>query len=325
MSQVSSSSLPEPAVHLRGVNKRFGATAAVVNLDLSVPRGALVGLLGPNGAGKSTAIRMIMSLIRQDSGELRVLGGDALDMKDRIGYLPEERGVYRRMRVGEFLMYLGRLKGLPRQGLASLVEKWLERIELPGVFRSRCQELSKGMQQKVQFIGAVLHEPDLIVLDEPFSGLDPVNARVLISVVQELHREGRTIFLSTHQMSQAEQLCQQVILINRGEKILDSTIREVTQRFSPRAIEVEPLTSLPATHDVLAAIDGVESTHASDDGHSLTLNIDSTHDLHVVMNRAVALVPCRRIEITRVSLDDVFVRLVTEHGGHARQPARGAA
>lgn len=325
MSQVSSSSLPEPAVHLRGVNKRFGATAAVVNLDLCVPRGALVGLLGPNGAGKSTAIRMIMSLIRQDSGELRVLGGDALDMKDRIGYLPEERGVYRRMRVGEFLMYLGRLKGLPRQGLANCVERWLERIELPGVFRSRCQELSKGMQQKVQFIGAVLHEPDLIVLDEPFSGLDPLNARVLISVVQELHREGRTIFLSTHQMSQAEQLCQQVILINRGEKILDSTIREVTQRFSPWAIEVEPLASLPATHDVLAAIDGVESTHASDDGHSLTLNIDSTHDLQVVMNRAVALVPCRRIEITRVSLDDVFVRLVTEHGGHARQPARGAA
>lgn len=325
MSRVIPSSIAEPAVLLRGVNKRFGAVAAVANLDLSVQRGALVGLLGPNGAGKSTAIRMIMSLIRQDSGELRVLGGDALDMKDRIGYLPEERGVYRRMRVGEFLIYLGRLKGLPRQGLANRVERWLERIELPGVFRSRCQELSKGMQQKVQFIGAMLHDPDLIVLDEPFSGLDPVNARVLISVVQELHREGRTIFLSTHQMSQAEQLCQQVILINRGEKILDSTIREVTARFSPRAIEVEPIASLSKAHELLATIDGVETTHVSDDGHSLTMNIGLAYDLQAVMNCAIALVPCRRIEITRVSLDDVFVRLVTEHGGHARQPARGAS
>ena len=203
------------AVSLRGVGKRFGAVDAVRRLDLEVGRGQLVGLLGPNGAGKSTAIRMVMSLIRPDQGELQVLGGDALDMKDRIGYLPEERGVYRRMRVGEFLIYMGRLKGLPQLGLAKRVEQWLERIELPGVFRSRCQELSKGMQQKVQFISAVLHEPDLIVLDEPFSGLDPVNARVLIDAVRELHAQGRTIFLSTHQMAQAEQLCQRVVLINR--------------------------------------------------------------------------------------------------------------
>ncbi|MDA0214102.1 MAG: ATP-binding cassette domain-containing protein [Planctomycetota bacterium] len=325
MNPTITNSKNEPAVILRGVAKRFGAVQAVRHLDLEVERGSLVGLLGPNGAGKSTAIRMIMSLIRQDSGELRVLGGDALDVKDRIGYLPEERGLYRRMRVGEFLFYLGRLKGLPRQGLNSRVESWLERIELPGVFRSRCQELSKGMQQKVQFIGAVLHEPDLIVLDEPFSGLDPVNARVLISVVQDLHREGRTIFLSTHQMAQAEQLCERVVLINRGEKILDSTTQEVTQRFSPRAVEIEPLAGIHAARSALEAIPGIESVQTAEDGRTAVMLVNDQTDLHAVMSLALAAVPCRRIEIARVSLDDVFVRLVTEHGGHARQPVRGAA
>ena len=324
MNPIITNSTNEPAVILRSVAKRFGSVQAVRELDLEVARGALVGLLGPNGAGKSTAIRMIMSLIRQDSGELRVLGGDALDAKDRIGYLPEERGLYRRMRVGEFLIYLGRLKGLPKQGLSARVESWLERIELPGVFRSRCQELSKGMQQKVQFIGAVLHEPDLIVLDEPFSGLDPVNARILISTVQDLHRQGRTIFLSTHQMAQAEQLCERVVLINRGEKILDSTTREVTQRFSPRAVEIEPLAGIHAARSALEAIPGIESVKAAEDGRTAVLLVNERTDPHAVMSLALAAVPCRRIEIARVSLDDVFVRLVTEHGGHARQPVRGA-
>ena len=315
----------DQAVVLRGVVKRFGSVDAVKSLDITVDRGSLVGLLGTNGAGKSTAIRMIMSLIRPDSGELRVLGGDALDAKDRIGYLPEERGVYRRMRVGEFLMYLGRLKGLPRQGLLALVESWLERIELPGVLRSRCQELSKGMQQKVQFIGAVLHAPDLIVLDEPFSGLDPVNARVLIGAVKDLHEEGRTIFLSTHQMTQAEQLCERVILINRGEKILDSTTREVTDRFSPRAIEIEPVGSAAAAKIALAAVTGVGSVTLSDDQRCVTLTVDETEDLQRVMTLALQQVPARRVEISRVSLDDVFVRLVTEHGGHARAPVGASA
>lgn len=325
MNAITTNATSEPAVILRGVGKRFGAVEAVRDLDLSVARGALVGLLGPNGAGKSTAIRMMMSLIRPDRGELRVLGGDALDAKDRIGYLPEERGLYRRMRVGEFLVYLGRLKGLPRQGLTARVEGWLERIELPGVFRSRCQELSKGMQQKVQFIGAVLHEPDLIVLDEPFSGLDPVNARILISTVQDLHRQGRTIFLSTHQMAQAEQLCERVILINRGEKILDASTRDVTEQFSPRAVEIEPLAGVDAARTLLASIKGIESVRTAEDGRTVILTVNDMMDPHEVMALALAAVPCRRIEIARVSLDDVFVRLVTEHGGHARQPLQGAA
>lgn len=314
----------ESAIQLRGVRKRFGTVDAVGGLDLDVPRGSLIGLLGPNGAGKSTAIRMIMSLIRPDSGTIRVLGGDALDMKDHIGYLPEERGVYRRMRVGEFLQFMGQLKGLPNVGLKSRVEGWLERIELPGVFRARCQELSKGMQQKVQFLAAVLHDPDLIVLDEPFSGLDPVNARILISTVQELHRAGHTIVLSTHQMAQAEQLCERVVLINRGEKILDAVTRDVTAQHSPRAIILEPLSDAANATATLTGITGVDAIQSSADGTTLTLAISQSADPRRVMIEALAQVSARRIEIARVSLDEVFVRLVTEHGGHARQPSRGA-
>jgi ABC-2 type transport system ATP-binding protein len=310
------------AVRLRGVRKRFGSLEAVKSLDLEIERGSLVGLLGPNGAGKSTAIRMIMSLIRPDEGELAVLGGDALDMKDRIGYLPEERGLYRRMRVGEFLVYIGRLKGLPAQGLALRAAQWLERIELPGVFKSRCQELSKGMQQKVQFIAAVLHDPDLIVLDEPFSGLDPVNARVLLDIVKELQSQGRTILLSTHQMAQAEQLCSRVVLINRGEKILDGATAQVLESHAPHAVEVEPLHgSREASR--LAQIPGIARVTGAVDARALVLELVDGTDVREVMAHAIAAVPCRRIEMARATLDDVFVRLVTTHGGHARHEARG--
>ncbi len=315
----------ESAVQLHSVHKRFGSVDAVKDLNLSVEKGSLVGLLGPNGAGKSTAIRMIMSLIRADSGSIRVLGGDALDMKDRIGYLPEERGVYRRMRVGEFLHFMGQLKGIPRTGLKSRIEGWLERIELPGVFRSRCQELSKGMQQKVQFLAAVLHDPDLIVLDEPFSGLDPVNARVLISTVKELHQEGRTIFLSTHQMAQAQQLCERVVLINRGEKILDDTTSNVIERYSSSAIIVEPINREDASYASLASIAGVASTQLHEDGRTITLTVADSADARSIMSAALATLPCRRIELARASLDEVFIRLVTEHGGHARRSLQGVA
>jgi len=313
------------ALEIRGVCKRYGNVEAVRPLDLVAERGALIGLLGPNGAGKSTLIRMVMSLIRPDAGELRVLGGDALDMKDRIGYLPEERGVYRRMRVEDFLFYIGRLKGLPSGGLRARIAGWLERIELPGVAHKRCQELSKGMQQKVQFVAALLHDPELIVLDEPFSGLDPVNARVLIQTVQALHREGRTIFLSTHQMSQAEQMCQRVVLINRGEKILDAPVREALARFSPRAIDLEPASDPQKACAALKQLPSVASAEWRPETCTIHVALDERADAVSSLAAIAACVPARRIEVARVSLDDVFVRLVEAHGGHSRVPVRGAA
>src|SRR3990167_11437313 len=168
----------EAAIDLRGVTKTFGALTAVENLDLAIPRGALYGFIGPNSAGKTTSIRMIMSILFPDSGELRVLGhSSALEAKDRIGYLPEERGVYRKMKVAAYLAHIARLKGMPERGLAQRVRALIERIGLEGVEGKRCEELSKGMSQKIQFVAAIIHEPDLLILDEPFSGLDPVSMR----------------------------------------------------------------------------------------------------------------------------------------------------
>jgi ABC-2 type transport system ATP-binding protein len=181
------------AIELKHISKSFGDTNAVQELDLHIPQGSMCGFLGPNGAGKSTTIRMIMSIIHADSGSIEVLGTNALESKDRIGYLPEERGVYRKMKVCKFIEYIANLKGMYGSSLRKIIPEWLERIELADVENKKCEELSKGMQQKVQFLAAIIHEPELIILDEPFSGLDPVNARVIGNVINELHKEGRTI------------------------------------------------------------------------------------------------------------------------------------
>ena len=191
----------ETAILLKGVRKTFGRTTAVEHLDLAVPRGAVYGFIGPNGAGKTTSIRMIMSILFPDSGELSVLGRpSALDAKDRIGYLPEERGMYRMMRVGAFLAYMARLKGVKEAGLSAHIARCLERVGLPGVERKRCDELSKGMSQKVQFVAAIINQPDLLILDEPFSGLDPVSMRLLRDLIVAEHQRGATILFSTHVM-----------------------------------------------------------------------------------------------------------------------------
>src|SRR5688572_13574725 len=189
------------ALQLRNVTKTFGATRAVAGLDLTIGEGTICGLIGPSGAGKTTAIRMIMSILFPDSGELSVLGHrSALEAKDRIGYLPEERGVYRKMRVGAFLTFMGRLKGLHGADLPQRVQRALERVGLAGTERKRCEELSKGMLQKVQVVAAILHQPDLLILDEPFSGLDPISMRQLRDLILAEHRRGATILFSTHVM-----------------------------------------------------------------------------------------------------------------------------
>ncbi len=208
--------MTDASIELRGVSKSFGATRAVRDLDLVVPSGSLCGFLGPNGAGKTTTIRMIMSIIYPDSGSVEVLGGSALKSKDRIGYLPEERGVYRKMRVGEFLQYIATLKGVDRAGLATHIKTWLERVALPDVYRKRCEELSKGMQQKVQFLAAIMHDPELLIFDEPFSGLDPVNTELLNRLIREQHEQGKTVIFSTHILHQADLICDRIFLINHG-------------------------------------------------------------------------------------------------------------
>ncbi len=296
------------AIEIRGVTKTYGEKVAVDNLDLLVPEGALWGFIGPNGAGKTTTIRMIMSILFQDRGEIRVLGHkSALEAKDKIGYLPEERGVYKKMKVGAFLRYIGTLKGMPSDGLAKKVTAWLERVGLADVENKKCEELSKGMQQKVQFIAAVLHEPRLLILDEPFSGLDPVNARLLRDLFIEQNKRGATILFSTHVMFQAEQICDHIVMINRGKKVLDASIPEIRARHDPRTVVLEPLDA-SADGAVLGGIEGVQGV-ARRNG-VLELSLGDGIDAARVLRDAVALVTPARIEVGRPTLEDVFISLV---------------
>ena len=296
------------ALNLRGVTKTFGATVAVENLDLSIPTGALYGFIGPNGAGKTTTLRMIMSMLFPDRGELTVLGRPtAADAKDRIGYLPEERGVYRKMKVAAFLRYMAELKG--DTGTApGRVGGWLERVGLSHVQDKKCEELSKGMLQKVQLIAAVLHQPDLLILDEPFSGLDPVNTRLLRDVILQEHARGATILFSTHVMVQAEDICDHIVMLHRGRKVLDESLSSIRRRHDPRVLVFEPFNP---TGDlgVLRSLDGVASL--TPDGGAFRIDLRDDADPVAVLRAVAQTVPAARLEMKKPSLEDIFIGLVS--------------
>ncbi len=306
-----------PAISIRGVTKRFRDKTAVDNLDLTVPRGSLCGFLGPNGAGKTTTIRMVMSIFPPDSGQISVLGRPtAIESKDLIGYLPEERGVYRKMKVDAFLTYIGMLKGVDRHILKDRIAEWLERVELPGVQKKRCEELSKGMQQKVQFLATIIHDPELIILDEPFSGLDPVNGRLLRTLINDLHDQGKTIIFSTHVLQQAEQICDRIFLINNGKKLLDGTMEEIREQHNPRTLVIEPIGYQHG--DDTAAIEhiqGIDSVRAVPVSGSTPPHLEATltdgSDHGAVLARVAQSIPLRRIESRRATLEDIFVSLVS--------------
>jgi ABC-2 type transport system ATP-binding protein len=300
----------EPAILLKGVNKAFGRTKAVDNLDLVVPRGGLTGFIGPNGAGKTTTIRMIMSILFPDSGELSVLGHrSAMEAKDRIGYLPEERGLYRKMRVGSFLAYMARLKGVRDPALHKHIDMALAGVGLGGTFRKRCEELSKGMMQKVQFLAATIHKPDLLILDEPFSGLDPVSSRLLRELVLTEHRRGATILFSTHVMHHAEELCDSVIMVHQGRKVLDERIDRIRRQYNPRHIQLEPLDP-DANLAPIQAMPEVERVDRVNGSYDILL-VEGTNPA-LAMRRIVDLVTPAVMELSRPQLEDVFIKLVSD-------------
>ncbi|HKQ60184.1 MAG TPA: ATP-binding cassette domain-containing protein [Candidatus Polarisedimenticolaceae bacterium] len=310
------------AIVLRGLTKTFGETVAVRNLDLTVPEGGLYGVIGPNGAGKTTTIRMILSIQFPDRGELQVLGrASALEAKDRIGYLPEERGLYKKMRVGAFLTYMARLKGADGPDLKQRVRSWLERVALAEVENKRCEELSKGMQQKVQFVAAVIHRPDLLILDEPFSGLDPVNQRLLRDLVLEEHRRGATVLFSTHVMIHAELLCDHIVMIHRGDKVLDDSIAQIRAKFDPRSVLYEPMDGSPDVR-ALAALPGVESVHREGAAWELAL-VEGTDPAAVITALATSARPAR-IEVRRPTLEDAFMNIVSPAAAEDRARLRAA-
>ena len=297
------------AIALRGVTKTFGRTTAVQNLDLTVPNGGLWGFIGQNGAGKTTSIRMMMSILFPDSGDISILGrASALEAKDRIGYLPEERGVYRRMRVGAFLVYMARLKGVREVDLAKRVRESLERVGMEDAERKRCAELSKGMLQKVQFLAAIIHQPDLLILDEPFSGLDPVSARQMRDLVLAEHRRGATVLFSTHVMSHAEEVCEHVLMMHQGRKVLDERIATIRRQYDPRRIlfdAIDPHADVSA----IAAMPEVVRVERADTGYEILL-AEGTDSASAIRRIIMAVAPAR-IELSRPRLEDIFIQIVS--------------
>jgi ABC-2 type transport system ATP-binding protein len=256
-----------------------------------------------------------------DAGAVRVLGHDsALEAKDRIGYLPEERGLYRKMKVAPYLSYIARLKGVPEKGLRERVTAALERIGLAGVEGKRCEELSKGMSQKIQIIAATIHQPDLLILDEPFSGLDPVSTRLLREQILAEHRRGATVLFSTHVMPQAEEICDHVVMIHRGQKVLDDPVSTILRPNDSRTLKFEPRDSR-ADVSAVRALPDVESCTAVDGGYEVALRagVDATD----VMQAVLSSVPVVRIELKRPTLEDVFVGIVA--GDEVARAQAGAA
>jgi len=313
----------EHAIEMEGVRKTFGKKVAVEGLDLAVEPGSLTGLIGPNGAGKTTAIRMIMAILFPDAGRLRVLGKrSAVESKDRIGYLAEERGVYKKMKVAAFIKHMARLKGLPFEGINRKIAGWLERVNLPGVADKKCEELSKGMQQKVQFIASVIHEPDLLILDEPFSGLDPVNMRLLRELIREQQQRGTTVIFSTHVMVQAEQVCENIVMIHEGRKVLDDAISEIKARVPTRSVLFDPIepARLHDAADAIAAIPEIDRIEATERGHEAHLR-DGADALNI-MRRIAAETPVARVELRRPTLEDVFVGIVSSAASSREEEQR---
>jgi ABC-2 type transport system ATP-binding protein len=318
-----------PAVRITNVSKRFDATVAVRDLSLEVPQGAVYGLLGPNGAGKTTTIRMLLDILVPDSGTIEVLGRPHLadGVSDRIGYLPEERGLYKKMQVRRVLRFLAELKGVDARTADRRIGEWLERLELKTAEKdwglAKVDELSRGMQQKVQFIGTLLHDPDVVILDEPFSGLDPINAQALKDSVVELKQRGKTVLFSTHLMDNAERLCDSVCIIAHGEKVLDGEVAAVKQAAGARNVALS--LDGPASDGVVRALQDHSLVSRVDDQNrffeiELAPGADSQELLRRVVNAGARV---RRFELITPSLHQIFLDRVGASGVEAGMTGHG--
>ena len=302
----------EQAVSLRGVGKSFAGHTAVADLSLDIPRGSVFGLLGPNGAGKTTTLRMVLDILAPDTGTIEILGRPSDQAaRDRIGYMPEERGLYPRMVVEEQLVFMAELKGLARKEAARRLPAWLERMGLGAWGKRKMNELSKGMQQKAQFIATVLHEPEVLILDEPMSGLDPVGMNMMRDVLLDLRRAGSTLVLSSHQMETVERLCDRVALIHQGRKILDGSVAEVKRDHGTNTLAL----AYEGDAAFLRGLPGV--TVVSDSGRFAEMRLEDGADPQTVLQEAAARLRVSRFEIVEPSLHDIFVSKVTTSGDAA--------
>lgn len=300
-------------IELDSVCKSFGAVRAVDALSIQVPLGCVYGFLGPNGAGKTTTLRMIMDILRPDSGAVRLFAdGNPLERRTRVGYMPEERGLYRKMTASKVLTYFGALKGVPPARLAEAGAYWLERVGLAAHARKRVEELSRGMHQKLQFAVTAINEPALLILDEPFSGLDPVNQDLLREIIDGMRVAGKTVLFSTHVMHEAERLCDFIVLINRGAVVVDGTLESIRAGHESRTVSLD-LEGDPA---FLAALPMVDRATAA--GRRTEVQLSDGADPKDLLKALVDRVPVRAFEIKQPSLHEIFVRLVG--GNHAQDP-----
>ena len=296
----------EYAVSVQNISKKFGIVEAVRDVSFEVRQGEIFGMLGPNGAGKTTCIRIILDIFKANNGKISVFGGQVDDStKNRIGYLPEERGLYKDMKLEPTLVYLATLKGVSEKNARHHLDDWLKRLDLYEHRNKKIQDLSRGMQQKAQFIATLIHEPDLIIVDEPFSGLDPVNTRLIKQIIQEQCDAGKTIIMSTHQMHQVEALCSRIVLIDKGYSVLYGAVNRIKRDFAGHAVAIQGNGNFKNLPGVL------ETRFENGDWH-LTLD-ESTSPQEIFQNIAnLKDVSVERFEIAEPSLDDIFVSIVQD-------------
>jgi ABC-2 type transport system ATP-binding protein len=298
-------------LEVENINKSFGRFKAVDNISFSINEGVVFGLLGPNGAGKTTTLRMIMNVIIPDSGRIAVLGNsNARTATNVIGYLPEERGMYRKMKVDKLLLFQTKLKSMPKREAKKEIDIWLDGMELSDWKKKKIEELSKGMQQKIQFIGTIIHKPKLLILDEPFGGLDPINQNLIKNILLELKARGTTIIFSTHVMESAEKLCEEIFLINKGKKVLYGRLSDIKKGFGRQNIYIE--------YDGSDAFLKSSQIKKYDNyGNAAEIQITSNSDSQEILKNAMQSATVRKFEIKEPSLNDIFIESIraTNHGG----------
>lgn len=293
-------------LEVQNLKKYFSSQKAVDDISFTISQGSIFGLLGPNGAGKTTLIRMITGIFYPDAGNILLNGKKFDPVNDviNIGYMPEERGLYKKMKVGEQAMYLAQLKGMSKQAAFANVKEWFEKFEMESWWNKKVEDLSKGMGQKLQFVTTVLHEPKLVILDEPFSGLDPVNSNLIKDEIFNLAKKGTTIIFSTHRMEQVEEICDHIVLVNKGEKILDGTVKQIKQQFKQHIFNTE-VDELPATlqHPSFSIV--------KQNGNNLTLKINEGYQANDILlhfiNQKSMIVAYHEI---LPSLNEIFIRLI---------------
>ena len=299
-----------PAIELVGLNKSFDGKVAVRDMSLTIPRGSTYGLLGPNGAGKTTTIRMALRILDPDSGQIRILGEKLKqDSLKVMGYLPEERGIYRQMRVKRLLQFFAELKGMPARESAGRISSWLERFELADRANSKVQELSKGNQQKIQFISAILHEPEIMIFDEPFSGLDPINQQVLKDIIVDLKRSGKTIVFSTHIIEHAERICDHVCIMAKGESVANGTMSQVKRLHGENYVAV---TLDPWTKEASRAITSSRMVaHSRENGALVEISLRNDADPHAFLQELIGGgIRIKKFEHGEPSLEQIFLEKV---------------